>query len=251
MRYLILSDIHGNQEALTAVRNHSRRKKIDRVLFLGDAVGYGASPNSVLEWLRTLTPPPLVVRGNHDRVCARLDGGEYFNRHALIAAEWTARHLDQRNGQYLRDLPEGPIEVDDDVVICHGSPEDEDTYIFSGYDAAPAFGLVRQPVIFFGHTHVPSLFALDNRGDKPTIHVRLLSGDRQTIDVEPGCRYLVNPGSVGQPRDRVAKAGYAIWDGEARRIYHYRVSYSAARARKRIVRAGLPAVLGDRLLLGV
>jgi predicted phosphodiesterase len=251
VRYLILSDIHGNWEALNAVRNHARRKRVDRVLFLGDAVGYGASPNQVLEWLRTLSPTPLVVRGNHDRVCAQLDGGEYFNRHALVAAEWTARHLDGRNAQYLADLPEGPLEVDDDVVICHGSPEDEDTYIFSGYDAAPAFEAVRQPVIFFGHTHVPSLFTFKNQSSGPTMEVRLLSGDRQTIEVEEGCRYLVNPGSVGQPRDRVPKAAYAIWDGDNRRIYHYRVTYPAARARKRIIRAGLPAVLGDRLLIGV
>lgn len=251
MRYLILSDIHGNWEALTAVRNHARRKRVDRVLFLGDAVGYGASPNHVLEWLRTLSPAPLIVRGNHDRVCARLDGGEYFNRHALVAAEWTARHLEERNASFLKNLPEGPLEVDQDVVICHGSPEDEDTYIFSGYDAAPAFDAVEQSVIFFGHTHVPSLFTFDARSAEPTMRVRLLSGDRQRIDVKEGCRYLVNPGSVGQPRDRVAKAGYAIWDGDQRRIYHYRVTYPTARARKRIIRAGLPPVLGDRLLHGV
>jgi predicted phosphodiesterase len=251
VRYLILSDIHGNWEALTAVRQHARRKRVDRVLFLGDAVGYGASPNHVLEWLRTLSPEAIVVRGNHDRVCAKLEGGEYFNRHALVAAEWTARHLDERNAAYLKNLPEGPLAVDDDVVICHGSPDDEDTYIFSGYDAAPAFACVTHPVIFFGHTHVPSLFTFDSRGPEPTMSVQLLAGDRQTIDVEEGCRYLVNPGSVGQPRDRVAKAAYAIWDGESRRIYHYRVSYPAARARKRIIRAGLPAVLGDRLLHGV
>lgn len=251
MRYLILSDIHGNWEALAAVLHHVRRKRFDRVLFLGDAVGYGASPNRVLEWLRTLSPPALAVRGNHDRVCAGLEGAEYFNRHALEATIWTAEHLEERNASYLRDLPEGPLTADEEVAICHGSPADEDVYIFSSFDAHAGFDALSQQVVFFGHTHVPSLFAIDVRGEQKPMEIRLLSGDRQTIVIEPGFRYLVNPGSVGQPRDRDPRAACAIYDGAARRIYHYRIPYPAARARRRILKAGLPPVLGDRLLLGV
>lgn len=251
MRYLILSDIHGNWEALSAILHHVRRKRFDRVLFLGDAVGYGASPNRVLEWLRTLSPPALVVRGNHDRVCAGMEGAEYFNRHALEATVWTAKHLDERNTAYLRNLPEGPRAADQEVAICHGSPVDEDVYIFSGYDARPGFEALPQRVVFFGHTHVPSLFSLDERGEEAKMEITLLVGGRRTISIEDGFRYLINPGSVGQPRDRDPRAAYAIYDGAARKVYHYRVPYPAGRARKRILKAGLPAVLGDRLLHGV
>ncbi|MCD4750296.1 MAG: metallophosphatase family protein [Thermoanaerobaculales bacterium] len=248
MRYLILTDIHGNWEALSAILNHIRRKRYDRVLFLGDAVGYGASPNQVLDWLRSLSPPAITIRGNHDRVAAGLDDGLYFNRHALRAAHWTAEHLDDRNHRYLRDLPEGPRMVDEVVGICHGSPVDEDEYIFSGHEARPAFDVLSTPVIFFGHTHVASLFALREDG---SMEVRLLVGDNQVIDLEDGVKYLVNPGSVGQPRDRNYRAAYCLFDTKSRRIHHYRVSYPVERARRRIVRAGLPTVLGDRLLHGV
>jgi predicted phosphodiesterase len=160
VRYLILSDIHANWEALQAVRAHVRRKRFDRVVFLGDAVGYGASPNRVLEWLRTLGSGLMAVRGNHDRVCAGLDSAEYFNRYARQAAEWTLSRLEERNLEYLQSFPEGPIELEEGVAICHGSSVDEDAYVFSAYDAQLAFAGMPHPVIFFGHTHVPSLFML-------------------------------------------------------------------------------------------
>jgi len=250
VRYLILSDIHGNWEALRGVIGHVRRKRYDRVVFLGDAVGYGASPNQVLNWLRSLGASLLVVRGNHDRVCAGLDSAEYFNRYAREAAEWTHEHLDPRNLDFLRSLPEGPTELEPGVVICHGSTVDEDTYIFSGYDAHVAFEALPERLVFFGHTHVPSLFVLrpEEEGDRLGVH--LLAGRRSVVDLEPGCRYLVNPGSVGQPRDRDPRAAYAIYDADQDRLYAYRVSYPVGSARRRIVQAGLPLVLGDRLLYG-
>ena len=250
MRYLILSDIHANWEALHAVVNHVRRKRYDRVLFLGDAVGYGASPNNVLNWLRSQGPPPLVVRGNHDRVCAGLDSGEYFNRYARHAASWTLEHLEERNLEYLSSFPEGPLELSDEVAACHGSSVDEDAYIFSAYDAQVAFEGLPHGVIFFGHTHVPSLFMLREDNGRRTLKVRLLTGRRLVLDLDRDCRYLINPGSVGQPRDRDPRAAYAILDTDQRRIYLYRVTYRISVARRRILAAGLPPVLGDRLLYG-
>jgi predicted phosphodiesterase len=250
VRFLIISDIHANWEALQAVLNHVRRKRFDRVVFLGDAVGYGASPNQVLTWLRGLGPPAVVVRGNHDRVCAGIDSGEYFNRYARQASSWTFDHLESRNLEYLRSFPEGSLDLCPDVAVCHGSTIDEDAYIFSAYDAQLAFEGLERRVIFFGHTHVPSLFALDARSGVPTLTVRLLAGRRLVIDLEPGCRYLINPGSVGQPRDRDPRAAYAIFDAESSRLYQYRVGYRVSVARKRILQAGLPSVLGDRLLYG-
>ncbi|MCP4899646.1 MAG: metallophosphoesterase family protein [bacterium] len=250
MRYLILSDVHANSEALKAVERHVRRKRFDRVIFLGDAVGYGASPNRVVDWLRARGPSMVVVRGNHDRVSAGFEGGEYFNRYALEAATWTHDRLSERNLEYVRTMPLGPIEVTPDLSVCHGSTVDEDAYIFSGYDAQLAFEAVPQRVVFFGHTHIPSMFTLRKVNGNQTLKARLISGRRQVIDLDESSRYLINPGSVGQPRDRDPRASYAIYDDELARLYVYRVTYSASEARKRIIQAGLPPILGDRLLHG-
>lgn len=250
MRYLILSDIHANLEALKAVLHHVRRKHYDHVLFLGDAVGYGACPNQVTSWLRALGAEVSSVRGNHDRVCAGLDSGEYFNRYARQASSWTLERLEVRNLDWLRALPQGPTGVSPDVAICHGSTVDEDTYVFSSYDAQVAFGAVDHPVIFFGHTHVPSMFVLRDNPGATSLRARLLSGRKVVVDLEPGERYLINPGSVGQPRDRDPRAAYAIYDADARRLHLYRVLYRVEEARRRIIQAGLPPVLGDRLLYG-
>jgi len=251
MRYLILSDIHANWEALSAVLNHARRKKFGRILFLGDAVGYGASPNAVLDWLRSLGSTVELIRGNHDRVCSGIDDGDYFNRFARQAAKWTADHLEERNRRLLQELPEGPVEIEDHLAICHGAPHDEDAYVFSGNEALQAFQELPHQVIFFGHTHIPSIFVLDEQNEELFLEVRHLSGDRQRLDLKDGRRYLINPGSVGQPRDRNPRAAYGLFDSQTRRFFHYRVAYSTAEARRRIVRVGLPPMLGDRLLHGV
>lgn len=250
MRYLILSDIHANWQALEAVGRHVRRKRFDHVVFLGDAVGYGASPNRVVAWLRALRPPAIAVRGNHDRVCGGLDSGDYFNSYALQAARWTLDHLSEPNLQYLNELPQGPLEIEAELAICHGSTVDEDSYIFSAADAQQVFRMLPHRLILFGHTHVPSLFTLRPTADGAEIEVALLTGRRAVVDLEPDCRYLLNPGSVGQPRDRDPRAAYALYDDHHQRVHVYRVGYPTASARRRILQAGLPPVLGDRLLYG-
>ena len=251
MRYLILSDIHANWEALSAVLNKVRRKRWDRILFLGDAVGYGASPNRVMNWLRSLSPQPLSIRGNHDRVCIGLEGAEYFNPQAYAAMAWTRDRLDDPNLRALAELPEGPMIVEKNLAICHGAPHDEDVYIFSGFEAEPAFAALPQQLILFGHTHVPSLITLDERGPRAVLRIELLREEMGPVDLEEGVRYLINPGSVGQPRDRDPRAAFAIFDSKIGRLYHYRVPYSTKLARKRILRVGLPPLLGDRILQGV
>ena len=250
MRFLILSDVHSNWDALQAVLRHVRRKRYDRVVFLGDAVGYGASPNAVLNWLQGLGPTATIVRGNHDRVCSGLDNGDYFNRYAREASAWTLDRLEERNLEFLRSFAEGPLDLLSNVAICHGSSFDEDAYIFSVYDAQQAFRSLPHPIIFFGHTHVPTLFTLQLEHGQTNLRARLLSGSRTVINLDSEARYLINPGSVGQPRDRDPRAAYAIFDADNRRIYLYRVPYPAAAARRRIIQAGLPPVLGDRLLHG-
>lgn len=250
MRYLILSDVHANWDALQAVLRHVRRKRYDRVAFLGDAVGYGASPNAVLDWLQGIGPTAAIVRGNHDRVCAGLENGDYFNRFAREASGWTLDRLGERNLEFLRSFPEGPVELSPEAAICHGSSVDEDAYIFSVYDAQQAFDSLPHRIVFFGHTHVPTLFIEQRENGQQTLRARLLTGARTVIDLEPDSRYLINPGSVGQPRDRDPRAAYAIFDESSQRVYLYRVPYRATAARRRILQAGLPSVLGDRLLYG-
>lgn len=246
MRFLILSDIHGNWEALRAVLAHVRRKRYDRTVFLGDAVGYGGSPNHVVDWLRSLGPPAVAVRGNHDRVCAGLDSADYFNRYARDACLWTLDTLDARNLDYLRQLPQGPLELNPGTIVCHGSSIDEDAYIFSAYDAQGVFSASEAWLAFFGHTHVPSMFSLAADG----LRMEMLTGARVVLDLDPESRYLVNPGSVGQPRDHDPRASYALFDEDQRRVFLYRVPYRVGVARRRILQAGLPPVLGDRLLYG-
>lgn len=249
MRYLVLSDVHANLEALRAVLAHAARKRKDAVLFLGDAVGYGASPNQVVERLRAFRVPVLSVRGNHDRVTLDPEQGAFFfNTNARKAAAWTATVLTTPNRRFLERLEPGPKTVGDGVAICHGSPADEDEYVFTEAEATAAMDHAPARVTFFGHSHVPCLFerAEENHG---AVGV-LLRGSRIVVDLDPQRRYLINPGSVGQPRDRDPRAAYAILDTRSGRLTLYRVPYDIEGARRRIIAAGLPALLGDRLTHG-
>jgi predicted phosphodiesterase len=251
MRYLIISDIHANGEAFRAVLAHAARKRRAKVLFLGDAVGYGASPNQVIERLRAIGPSLVSVRGNHDRVVLDPEqGAMFFNAHARRAALWTAETLTPANRRFIEALPSGPRDVGDRVAICHGSPDDEDAYLFTESEARSAFAATDANVMFFGHSHVPCIFELGREGDRESIVGVLVRGSRVAIDLDPAKRYLINPGSVGQPRDRDPHGAYGIYDSTARRFTLYRVAYDADAARRRILAAGLPGVLGDRLLHG-
>jgi predicted phosphodiesterase len=245
VRYLILSDMHGNWEAFSAVLRHAEGQSFDATLVLGDLVGYGASPNEVVEAVREL-PELLIVRGNHDKVVAGIDLGENFNHVALSAARWTTGCLREENMRYVEELPQGPRLIADGLAICHGSPLDEDAYVFSEQDAVEIFAVHSLPLTFFGHTHVPSLFALGSRG----LEIRALRGDG-ALDLAPEGRYLLNPGSIGQPRDRDPRAAYMTYDDASRAIRWHRVAYPVAEAQRRIREAGLPPILADRLAVGI
>ena len=246
MRYLILSDLHANAEALSAVLARVRGRSYDSIVVLGDLVGYGADPNDVIDRVRHLRRRKLMVRGNHDRVAAGLDPGGSFNPVALSAALWTSGILSAENRRFLGDLPVGPVEVDGRFVICHGSPLDEDAYIFSDSDAAWNFRSIGLDLCFFGHSHIPSVFTLEPDG----IRVDVVRGPKRRWKLEPGKRYLMNPGSVGQPRDRNIAAAFAVYDSNRGEVIFERVAYDVAAAREKILRAGLPNALGDRLLVG-
>jgi diadenosine tetraphosphatase ApaH/serine/threonine PP2A family protein phosphatase len=246
VRYLILSDMHANWDAFETVLRRARRKRYEAVLVLGDLVGYGAAPNQVVEAVRRLGPRLFTVRGNHDKVVAGIDSGGNFNQTALTAAQWTTGRLTPGNLRYVRELPQGPLRVEEGVAICHGSPLDEDTYVFSDVDAWEIFSRYEMPVTFFGHTHIPSLFWLEGR----LLGVRALRGTSGRIELSPGGRYLINPGSIGQPRDRDPRASYMIYDSKRRVVSWYRIPYAIGEAQARIRKAGLPNSLADRLAVG-
>ena len=245
MRYLVLSDIHSNREALEAVLAHAKGK-YDRVVCCGDVVGYGADPNWVIEWVRSNVSD--IVRGNHDRACAGLEDLEWFNPAARASAQWTHEVLRPDNLAWLRDLPPGPITVDS-FDLLHGSPIDEDEYLLSTRDAAGIAEYVEHSVSFFGHTHLQGGFMLHRNGVKflprPTPPL-----DEEPLQMEPDIPYLINPGSVGQPRDRDPRAAYAIYTPEQRLVDFYRAKYNVGAAQEKIRKARLPDVLAERLSSG-
>ncbi len=246
MRYLILSDIHSNLEALEAVLR-AAAQKYDAVLVLGDLVGYGADPNAVVERVRGLAPA-AIVRGNHDKVASGLDDAEDFNPMARAAAQWTRDALTPATVEYLRDLPVGPVVVDELIEICHGSPMDEDLYIVADLDAARSIGAARSPLCLFGHTHVALMARIDGQR---RLEIEAPQGHPEfETRIEPDTKYLINPGSVGQPRDGDARAAFAIVDTEKKLVTLYRVTYPMEAAQKKILAAGLPPMLAHRLAMG-
>jgi diadenosine tetraphosphatase ApaH/serine/threonine PP2A family protein phosphatase len=245
VRYLILSDIHANLDALETVLQHADGRW-DRALVLGDLVGYGAEPDAVIDRVRGLGAD-VVIRGNHDKAACGIDDGSQFNTVARIAAMWTGEQLTDDNLAYLRALPMGPIEIDAGTEICHGAPFDEDHYIFDGSDALLAFDAIERPLCLYGHTHLPAIFRhVDEHyeGAPP-------DPDREVLlPLQRGAQYLVNVGSVGQPRDGDPRAGYGVLDADARELRLYRVPYAVEEAQRKIIAAGLPASLANRLALG-
>jgi diadenosine tetraphosphatase ApaH/serine/threonine PP2A family protein phosphatase len=246
MRYLVLTDIHSNLEALDTCLGDARIRRYHETLVLGDVVGYGADPNAVIERIQALKPL-AIVRGNHDKVACGIDQADGFNPVARSAAEWMLAVLEPAHRQWLADLPAGPHNVDDLVEICHGSPFDEDAYIFDELDAVRALKMQSRPLCLFGHTHYPVTFelsaeAFDSIGPSADPESRL--------QLRNGSKYLVNPGSVGQPRDGDPRAAYAIVDTTARSVELFRVAYPVAQAQAKVIRAGLPEVLAQRLAVG-
>lgn len=244
MRYLVLSDLHANLEALEATLEAAHAVGFDRALVLGDLVGYGADPNAVVARVRQLDPV-AIIRGNHDRVAAGVDDAESFNPVARDAALWTREALEPETLAYLHALTPGPVLVDDLVEICHGSPADEDAYVMDGLDALRALRDATRQVCLCGHTHVPLVVALD--GDALIYE----DGDeRRAIPIVAGRRYLINAGSVGQPRDGDPRAAFAMADTGRREVTLFRVPYPVEKAQARIRAAGLPEGLALRLSAG-
>lgn len=247
MRILILSDIHGNIDALEACL--AVVPACDTVANLGDVVGYGAAPNEVVERARPLGD--IFVRGNHDRAAGGLMSLDEFNAVAGMALLWTQQTLTPENREWIRDLPRGPITDANwhDIQFVHGSPFDEDEYVLN----APAAEIIvdNSPfrITFFGHTHMAGGYGLRRR---ELIEIEFPYPERKkmtqhTIKLDKGARYIINPGSIGQPRDGDPRAAFAVYDAAEDTVTFHRVPYDIPKAQQRILAAKLPERLAKRL----
>jgi diadenosine tetraphosphatase ApaH/serine/threonine PP2A family protein phosphatase len=240
MKLALLSDVHGNLQALERVLADADARKPDAMFCLGDFVGYGASPNECIDLLR----PRILgaVAGNHDlAACGRIKLG-YFNQDAAQAARWTTQQLRPENLEFLRELPfqsewRG-------ARLVHSSPAEPEEwhYVLSPGDAAFEMESCPEQVCFIGHSHYPGTFELQGSAVQYTRDL-VVKGKRD-------CRYLVNVPSVGQPRDGDPRAGYLVYDDEALRFEHIRLDYDIPAAMACIRAAGLPAFLAERLQWG-
>lgn len=243
MKYAVLSDVHGNRQALAAVLDYLRTQNPDRYLFMGDAVGYGAAPNGVCDILRALDP--VAVVGNHDAaVVGKMAYDEYYEA-ARLALDWCGEQITKENHAWLASLPYEA--KDGDVGLCHGLPEDPEAFDYL-LDAQQAVGLCDRfdalpKITFIGHSHLTLSFAL-----RPDAADEI---EGSSFALEEGVKYIVTVGSVGQPRDRDPRACCGILDMDAQTFSFKRLEYDIEAARQEIVDAGLPQVFGDRLRVGM
>jgi len=249
MKYLILSDIHSNLEALQSVLLEVYSVRFDKYIVLGDFVGYGASPNEVLGLIRK--KQIIAIRGNHDKVAAGIESGFDFNYIAMDAALWTQENITIDNKRYIAGLAQGPISVDDDFDIIHGSPWDEGFYLLNERHTLRAFNAITKDLTFFGHTHIPIIWSFDAEiAETEAILVKEGEDGKFEYSLDRGKRYLINPGSVGQPRDYNPKASFAIFDSDEYKITFARVSYDIKASQAKIIEAGLHEYLANRLSVG-
>lgn len=226
--------------------------QFDLVANLGDVVGYGASPNEVIERSRSLGK--IFVRGNHDKAATGLLALDDFNPLAATAAIWTGDQLTPEHHDWLKALPQGPLALEafPDIQIVHGSPLDEDAYIVSLGDALAPLITLGMPLTFFGHTHLQGgFFANGSSADALRPEYRTVGqAESVSLHLKPDTRYMINPGSVGQPRDGDWRAAFALFDTEAQVVHFHRTPYNLKAAQDRIFAASLPPRLATRLAAG-
>lgn len=245
MRIAILSDAHGNLEAVKAVfADIAELVKPDEIWFIGDAVGYGPQPSEVIELIRGRTR--LMLRGNHDTALFDPDTFDDLNPRARVALEWTRDQMSDAEIDFLRKLPIYWEDEVSELFLSHASPYQANKwhYIFTSEDAERAFSALENPLLITGHSHIPLCFC-----KKRTITSQVVGVDE--IEIVPGTRYLLNPGSVGQPRDGDPRASYAVLDTEKNVFSVRRVEYDIGRVAKKISEAGLPLFLAERLFVGL
>ena len=247
LRYLILSDIHSNLEALQKCLELAKGK-FDKAVCLGDLVGYGPDPKAVIDRVREVTN--VIVRGNHDKACCGITNAEDFNIWARLATQWTRKELAPEHLAFLRGLPQGPVTLEG-LVLVHGSAADEDDYILGVADALPSLKTQTSLTVYFGHTHLQGGFMVNPEGRFQSIECKS-DGDGlvKTLALEEKGRYLINPGSVGQPRDRNWRAAFAVLDADRRQVEYYRTAYDLPKTQEKMRKADLPDPLVRRLEVG-
>lgn len=241
MRYGIFSDIHSNVEALDAVIEAYKKEGIDKYLCIGDIVGYAANPKECIEKTKMLAM--ITVAGNHDKACVNLFCADYFNSLAKEAVIWTQQNLDDQSRYFLEHLP--LIYKNEDLTMVHGTLEEPQdfNYMTDGYTASKTFELLETDICFVGHAHVPGAFIKSENG-------RIQYQSENNIAIKEKNKYIINVGSVGQPRDGNPKAAYCIYDTKEKNVQIKRTNYDVQAARRKIINAGLPGFLGERLLAG-
>lgn len=247
MRYLILSDLHSNIEGLEKCLEVASGK-YEEAVCLGDLVGYGPDPNAVVDLAREKAS--AIIRGNHDKACSGLTDASDFNPFARDAAVWTRQNLTLQNLEFLRKLPAGPHTMSGFEMV-HGSEADEDEYVTGGAEAIPALKAQTLQLVLFGHTHYQGGFSLNRSGSfKRIAFGPARGGCVRNLALEDGTRYLINPGSTGQPRDGDNRAAFAILDDATRHVEFYRVPYNIAGTQAKMRKEGLPEPLIRRLDFG-
>jgi len=243
VRYGLFSDVHANSEAFRAVLDALSREGVDRYVFVGDIVGYGAEPKECIRLLGELIENKgcVCVAGNHDYAVCHKSNHDRYTRYAREAVEWTRTKLDGKEMDFLASLD--LVSQTDDFKIVHASLDDpaQWSYILDIDDAYPNFKLFDQPICFTGHSHKPIVFQAADHVDW-TLDAKLR--------LDPGAKYIVNIGSVGQPRDGNPQSAFAVYDTVSATIEIKRVDYDIASAQKKIVDAGLPIWLAERLKIG-
>lgn len=240
MRYAVISDVHANLEALNSVLKKICAESIDRVLFLGDSVGYGPNPNECIDILQGQTEG--FPAGNHDWAAAGLTGVRYFNPYARTAIEWTADILTDKNRLFLGSLPLVK-KFDDNILLVHATPREPEKwhYLSNSEDAQLNFRCFKERICFTGHSHKPAIIEHSLKGKI------IFYSDR--AEIKKGHRYIINAGSVGQPRDGNPDAAYALLDNNSIEIK--RVSYDIVSTQRKMRDAGLPSLLIERLSKGI
>lgn len=239
MKYAIIADIHANLEALEVVLRDAQEQQCTHYACVGDVVGYNANPKECLEIIRRMGMP--CVKGNHDEYCSNDDNMEGFNPHAAQAVLWTRQQLSEDDRAWLRELKY--LRLVASFTIVHATLDGPHRwgYVFDKLAAAASFTYQNTAVCFFGHTHMPVAFIRDSV---------VKGGTYSKFKVEPGRKYFVNVGSVGQPRDGNPRAAYVIYDLNEPSIELRRLDYNVPKAQKKILDAGLPPRLAERLAVG-
>jgi len=245
VRVAVVSDVHSNWEALSVVLGHVSYQDVAQIWCLGDLVGYNADPDACVEAIRQSCS--IVIGGNHDGAVAGNFEPDYFNSVAREAVMWTRRVMKRDNLNYLKRLGSARA-VDQHVLLVHGAPTDPDVYVFGAEQAMEELEFLertlKKRICFFGHTHVPVMYSKDERG-----RFRSSEGEGK-IRLSPNEFYLINPGSVGQPRDGDPRASYLIFDFEEFSVEWFRLSYDIPACQDKILEAGLPEFLAQRLARG-